>query len=451
MMTFIGPTEMKETRIAVNILTAGLMLLYFGSPATAQGPVAQPQLSLDSAITLALQQHPVLKASMHLTKAAEYRVDQAVSAFYPQLLFNTSFTRWDWVLPNKRILLGNSLNDLFAEFAVQQLIYNGGRTSLQSDLARNLVDAERINDLRLRQAIVYSVARAYLLLLKAERIVGVQELAIANLRDHVATADLLYRSGKVSQLDVLKAQTQLALAGEELVKAKNSVTVRRQELFGAMGVDSVFEFRAVDLTEALWQREQARSLREDSLLSLLSRHPDMQRAELDVRGRELEISLARSDYYPTAFLRGSYNWEDSRVLPGNKNWNIGVGVSFPIFQGGVTRASVDQAAARAEAARATGEALRQKLQVAVRTTLTTLDDTRSRVRSAAEIVRLAEESEKVSSLKYRTGKGSNLDLLDAELVLTDARINYVQVLSDYALAVAELNFNLGRTEVPFHE
>jgi outer membrane protein len=91
------------------------------------------------------------------------------------------------------------------------------------------------------------------------------------------------------------------------------------------------------------------------------------------------------------------------------------------------------------------------LQVAVRTTLTTLDDTRSRVRSAAEIVRLAEESEKVSSLKYRTGKGSNLDLLDAELVLTDARINYVQVLSDYALAVAELNFNLGRTEVPFHE
>ena len=431
-----------STIIVLNLVPLGTQ---------AQGVSSAKQLTLDDAVTVALQRHPLLKASGSLVQAAQYRIDQVVSADYPQLYFNTSFTRWDWVLPNKKIYLGSSLNDLFAEFSVQQLLYNGGRTSIQSDLARNLVDAERINYQRLQQGIVFSVARAYLLLLKAERIVAVQELAIGNLRDHVTTAELLYRSGKVSQLDVLKAQTQLALANEELVKAKNSVTVRRQELFGAMGIDTTFEFTSVDLTEQLWQREQARSLREDSLLSFLNRHPDLQRAELDVQGREQEISLARTDYYPSAFVRGSYNWEDSRVLPGHKNWNVGVGLSAPIFQGGVTQASVDQATARAEAARATEQALRQRLQVAVRTTLTTLDDTRSRVRSATEIVRLAEESEKVAALKYKTGKGTSLDVLDAEIVLTNARINYIQVLTDYALAVADLNFNLGSTEVPFHE
>jgi outer membrane protein TolC len=418
---------------------------------SAQQATTQNTLSLRESVDMALNIHPLLKASDQTLRAAEFRVDQVTSGYYPQLYFNTSFTRWDWVLPNKRILLGNSLNDLFAEFAVQQLLYNGGRTSIQSDLARNLVDVESINNQRLQQGIVFSVARAYLLLLKAERIVAVQELAIANLRDHVTTAELLYRSGKVSQLDVLKAQTQLALANEELVKAKNSVTIRKQELFGAMGVDTVFDFRTVDLTEALWQREQARSLREDSLLSLLNRHPDLQRADLDVQGRDQEISLARTDYYPSAFVRGSYNWEDSRVLPGNKNWNFGVGLSVPVYQGGLTQASVDQAKARAEAARATKEALRQRLRVAVRTNLATLDDARSRVRSAAETIRLAEETEKVASLKYRTGKGTNLDVLDAEIVLTNARISYVQVLTDYAVASAELNFNLGSTEVPFHE
>ena len=434
-----------------TILTMlGAMLL--GAHVVSAQPVAnQLTLSLREAVDMALSIHPLLKASDQSVRSAEFRVDQVTSVHYPQLFFNTSYIRWDWVLPNKRILLGNSLNDLYAEFTVQQLLYNGGRTSIQIDLARNLVDAEHINYQRLQQAIVFSVARAYLLLLKAQRIVAVQELTITNLHDHVATAELLYRSGKVSQLDVLKAQTQLALANEELVKAKNSVTVRRQELFGAMGVDTVFHFRTVDLTEALWQREQARSLREDSLLSILNRHPDLQRAELDVQGREQEISLARTDYYPSAFVRGSYNWEDSQVLPGHKNWNVGVGVSFPIFQGGVTQASVDQATARAEAARATEEALRQRLQVAVRTNVTTLDDTRSRVRSATEIVRLAEESEKVAALKYKTGKGTSLDVLDAEIVLTNARINYIQVLTDYALAAAELNFNLGSTEVPFHE
>jgi outer membrane protein TolC len=406
---------------------------------------------MPQAITLALAQHPVLKASAHLTQAAEYRVDQVTSQYYPQLFFNTSITRWDWVLPNKKIYLGNSLNDLYAEFAVQQLLYNGGRTSIQSDLARNLVDVESINNQRLQQGIVFSVARAYLLLLKAERIVAVQKLTIVNLRDHVAAAELLYRSGKVSQLDVLKAQTQIALANEELVKAKNAVTTRRQELFGAMGVDTMYDFRTVDITEALWQREQSRTLREDSLLALLDRHPDIQRAELDVQGREQEVSLAQTDYYPSVFARGIYNWEDSRVLPGNKNWNIGVGLSLPLFQGGATQASVEQAKSRTEAARATREALRQRLQVAVRTTLTTLDDTRSRVRSATEIVHLAEETERVASLKYRSGKGTNLDVLDAEMVLTNARINYIQVLTDYAVATAELNFNLGSAGVPFHE
>jgi outer membrane protein len=408
-------------------------------------------LSMPQAITLALAQHPMLKASMHLTQAAEYRVDQVNSQYYPQLFFSTSFTRWDWVLPNKTLYLGNSLNDLYAEFAVQQLLYNGGRTSIQSDLARNLVDVESINTQRLQQGIIFSVARSYLFLLKAQRIVAVQALTIANLRDHVATADLLYRSGKVSQLDLLKAQTQIALANEELVKAKNAVTMRRLELFGAMGIDTVYNFRPVDLTEALWESDQVRPFREDSLLSLLHRHPDLQRAELDVQGREQEISLAQTDYYPSVFVRGSYNWEDSQVLPGNKNWNIGVGVSLTLFQGGATQASVDQARSRTEAARATGEALRQRLQVALRTTLTTLEDTRSRVRSATEIVHLAEETERVASLKYRSGKGTNLDVLDAETVLTNARINYIQVLTDYAVATAELNFNLGSAGVPFHE
>jgi outer membrane protein len=432
----------------LTILGAMVLGAHF---AHAQQPATQNVMSLREAVDVALRTHPSLKAAERNLRAAEFRVDQVRGGFLPQLYFNTSVTRWDWVLPNKKIFLGNSLNDLYAEFSVQQLLYNGGRTSIQNDLARNLVDVESINNQRLQQSIVFSVARAYLLLLKAERIVAVQELTIANLRDHVATADLLYRSGKVSQLDVLKAQTQMALANEELVKAKNAVTARRQELFGAMGVDTIYDFRTVDITEALWQREQSRTLREDSLLALLDRHPDIQRAELDVQGREQEVSLAQTDYYPSVFARGSYNWEDSRVFPGNKNWNVGVGLSLPLFQGGATQASVEQAKSRTEAARATREALRQRLQVAVRTTLTTLDDTRSRVRSATEIVHLAEETERVASLKYRSGKGTNLDVLDAETVLTNARINYVQVLTDYAIATAELNFNLGNAGLPFQE
>ena len=435
-------------RLAIVVATL-LFLPLVGLTALPRVAGSSTTLTLEQAAAIALERHPLLTAAAHLSQAAENRLDAVRSAYYPQLLFNTSFTRWDWTPPNKRILLGNSLNDLYAEFAVQQLLYNGGRTSLQSDLARNLLDAEHVNSQRLRQNLVFSVARAYLLLLKAERIVDIQDLTLSALREHIATAELLYRSGSVSQLDVLKAQTQLALANEELLKSRNSVIVRRQELFGAMGLDTTYDFATVDVTEALWQRERFRSFGEDSLLSVLTAHPDLQRARLEVRGREKEAALARAAYYPSVQLRGSYNWEDSSLPPDNNHWGVAVGLSLPLSQGGVTRATIAEARSRAGAAQATEDAVRQRLQVALRTTLTTLDDTRGRIRGAEEVVRLAQESAKVASLSYRTGHVSNLDVLDAEMVLNTARINHVQVLTDFALAVAELQFTLGSTEAPF--
>lgn len=431
------------------VVVATLLLVLVGRTACAGVASASATLPLEQATAIALERHPLLTAATHLSEAAENRVDAVRSAYHPQLLFNTSFTRWDWIPPNKRILLGNSLNDLYAEFGVQQLLYNGGRTSVQSALARNLLEVEQVNHRRLRQSIVFSVARAYLLLLKAERIVDIQELTLASLREHSVTADLLYRSGSVSQLDVLKAQTQLALADEELLKAQNAVIVRRQELFGAMGLDTTYDFATVDVTEPLWQRERFRSLHEDSLLSVLAAHPDLQRARLEVRGREKEVALARTAYYPSVQLRGSYYWEDSSVPPDNNHWGVGVGLSLPLSQGGLTRAAMAEARARAGAAQAAEDAVRQRLRVALHTTLTTLDDIRSRVRGAEEIVRLAQESAKVASLRYRTGHVSNLDLLDAEMVLNTARINQVQVLTDFALTRAELEFTLGNAEAPF--
>ena len=435
---------MKASIIAIGLLIS-INFLY------SQEEKSVKTLTLSEAVSTAFQQHPILKSSEYLVDAARFKVQQVKSGYFPQLIFNTSYTRWDWILPNKRIFLGNSLDDIYAEFSLQQLIYSGGKTSLQYDIAQNNVSLESLNNRRLQQSIAFSVTRSYLLLLKAERLVKVQEFAVANLREHAAMANLLYQSGKVSQLDVLKAQTQLALANEELVKAQNAVTIRRHELLGAMGIDSTFAFQTVDFVESLWEHEKEKMYNEDSLLTILEYHPDLEKARVDAQGKEVEVSLAGSDYYPTVFLKGIYNWESSQIPPGHKNWNVGIGLSFPIYQGWATSSAVQQAQARFQASSSTVQAVRQKLIVAIRSSLINIYDTRSRVKSAKETMQLAEETEKVANLKYRTGKGTSLDVLDAELLLTNSRINYTQVLTDYAIAVAELYYNIGSSELPFKE
>lgn len=417
---------------------------------------AQPQdgvnaLSLRQAVDLALRTHPALKAAEQNFRAAEFRVDQVQGGLLPQVYFNTSFTRWDWVLPNKKIYLGNSLNDLYAEFGVQQLIYNGGKQARQQDLAQSAVQSEVLSTQRLRQAVSFGVAKAYFQLLKAQRLVTVQEAAVVNLRDHWKTAESLYRIGKVSQVDVLKAQVQLAVAEDELARAQNNVHVQQLALNAAMGRDAPQAVEVVDNVEQIWEREQAASFGEEVLLKELKNHPEMAKAKLDIQTREQEIALARADYYPSLYLRGGYNWEDSQVLPEHKNWNLGAALSLPLFRGGTTKAQVRQAEARTEAAQSTEQALRQKLEFAVRAGLVSLEDAKRRVGSAQEIVRLAEESMKVTALKYSTGKGASLDVLDAQTVLTNARLGFTQALTDYVLVKAELYFNLGADTLPFEE
>jgi outer membrane protein len=415
---------------------------------------AQPResvtaLSLREAVDLALRTHPALKASEQNFRAAEFRVDQVQGGFLPQVYFNTSFTRWDWVMPNKKVYLGNSLNDLYAEFGLQQLIYNGGKQARQQDLAESAVQSEALSSQRLRQAVTFGVAKAYFQLLKAQRLVTVQEATVMNLRDHLQTAEALYRIGKVSQVDVLKAQVQLAVAEDDLAKAQNNVHVQQLALNAAMGRETPQAVEVIDNVEQIWEREHAASFQEEIFLNELKNHPEMAKARLDIQTRGQEIALARADYYPSLYLRGGYNWEDSQMLPGNKNWNLGAALSLPLFRGGATKAQVRQAEARTEAAQSTEQALRQKLEFAVRAGLVSLEDAKRRVGSAQEIVRLAEESMKVTALKYSTGKGASLDVLDAQTVLTNARVSLTQALTDYALVKAELYFNLGAEALPF--
>ena len=74
---------------------------------------------------------------------------------------------------------------------------------------------------------------------------------------------------------------------------------------------------------------------------------------------------------------------------------------------------------------------------------------KSRLSGTHKIVKLAEESLTTSNMKYNIGKGNSLDVLDAETVLTTAKLNYNQIIIDLLSSIAELNYNIGSDEIPF--
>ena len=440
-----------KRRVILWSLTVITALLFY-QPVFSQSN--EKEYTINELVNIASQNNPQLKANEKTIQAGLKQIDYLDKDYLPQIFFDLNISRWDWVMPNKQKYLGNSLNDLYAAFRVNQLIYDWSKNSLQKDYADKFVNLDRNFTRKLRQAFSFSIAKSYLELLKAKRTVQIQEEAINQLKDHLKNAEALYSIGKVSNLDVIKAQVQIEVALDELAKARNQLDVQKNNLNVVCGNTLGDSFSVVDNIEELWNQYSNKSYNYDELRNVLvAHHPDLEdiKTQKELRGKEAE--LFNKEYYPNFYAFGITNVEDSQIPMGNFNWNVGVTVSYslPFFKGSNFQEKIEQSKIRIDALQENEKAILQQLETNVKNNLVKLDDIKSRLNGTQKIVKLAEESLTTANLKYNIGKGSSLDVLDAETVLTIAKLNLNQIVIDYLSTIAELNYNIGSDEIPFNK
>ena len=438
-----------KRRVILWSLTVITALLFY-QPVFSQSN--EKEYTINELVNIASQNNPQLKANEKTIQAGLKQIDYLDKDYLPQIFFDLNISRWDWVMPNKQKYLGNSLNDLYAAFRVNQLIYDWSKNSLQKDYADKFVNLDRNFTRKLRQAFSFSIAKSYLALLKAKRTVQIQEEAINQLKDHLKNAEALYSIGKVSNLDVIKAQVQIEVALDELAKARNQLDVQKNNLNVVCGNTLGDSFSVVDNIEELWNQYSNKSYNYDELRNVLvAHHPDLEdiKTQKELRGKEAE--LFNKEYYPNFYAFGITNVEDSQIPMGNFNWNVGVTVSYslPFFKGSNFQEKIEQSKIRIDALQENEKAILQQLETNVKNNLVKLDDIKSRLSGTQKIVKLAEESLTTANLKYNIGKGSSLDVLDAETVLTTAKLNLNQIVIDYLSTIAELNYNIGSDEIAF--
>ncbi|HMN48873.1 MAG TPA: TolC family protein, partial [Ignavibacteriaceae bacterium] len=294
------------------------------------------EYSLNELVNIAFQNNPQLKANEKNIQAGLKQIDFLDKDYLPQIFFDFNISRWKYLLPNKQKLLGNSLNDIYADFRINQLIYDWSKNSLQKDYADKTVDIDRNFTRKLKQAFTFSIAKNYLELLKAKRTVQIQEEAINQLREHLKNAEALYSIGKVSNLDVIKAQVQIEVALDELAKAKNQLDVQKNNINVLCGNILGDSFDAVDNIDELWNQYSNRSYNVDELNNLLvEKHPDLENIRTQKELRNKEAELFNKEYYPNFYAFGITNVEDSKLPMGNFNWNVGLSVTYslPFFRG----------------------------------------------------------------------------------------------------------------------
>ena len=426
--------------IIFSLLIAAFLLF------SQQGFAQTKEYGLDELVNIAFQNNPQLKANDKNIQAGLKQIDYLNKDYQPQIFFDLNFSRWDWVMPNKQKYLGNSLNDLYSDFRISQLIYDWNKNSLQKDYVDEVANVDRNFGRKLRLAISYSIAKNYLELLKAKRTVQIQEEAIAQLKEHLKNAEALYRIGKVSNLDVIKANVQIEIALDELAKSKNQLDVQKNNLNVLCGSTLLDSFDVVDNANEWWKEYSDKIYDVNELkTSLTAQHPDLENTRVQKELRAKEIQLFNKEYYPNFYAFGITNVEDSKIPMGNFNWNVGVNVSYslPFFRGSNFQDKIEQTQIKIDALNESETAILQQLETNVKNSLLKMEDYKSRLSGSEKIVKLANESLITANLKYNIGKGNSLDVLDAETILTTAKLNYNQIVIDLLATVAELNYNVG--------
>ena len=339
---------------------------------------------------------------------------------------------------------------LYRQFSLglsgRQLIFDGGRWWKSIEREKNNLQA-READLRAMENLVrarvaqsfYGVERARQSRLTIQAQVDVDQA-------QVDRAEALLRAGRGAPADVATAQRNLASDRISLVATETAEGQARRTLNLQLGIPASTDVKLVMPPEVRSSTAAERFVPEvDRLHELTRRHrPELASWRAVLGAAANSVSIARADYWPTLAFEAQYNRQSRRPdrIVGNPFDNftatVNVVMTWNLFQGFATNAAVDRALAQMRKSQAEYEAQERLVISQVDDSLQRYVNQQRTAVFGREQVRAAEEAVRLARGLYEAGRGTSLELRDAELGLTRARIATINARLDAAIAYSDL-------------
>jgi outer membrane protein len=412
----------------------------------------EDSLNLQGCLCRAQENNLQLQQSREGINAAAEKLREAEAPLFPSVSATGSYTHMSPVSTfsfsmgpftppvSMRFGLENSYN---ASLGLQYMLFDWGRKGRGVDLGTlGKAAAEQgaaLSSLQVENAVV----QVFYGILVTERAVGVIDRSIASLEQRLDATRKRYNNGLVSRFDVLSLDVSANAARTRRLDALSQLNRMRITMNRLLGLPLN---RAVALRGELAYEPHA--LRIDSLLVIARRErPDILMAQTQVEMARKQIALASTFDKPTlsvsanAGVRNGF-FPNPDVLRGN--WNAGMTVTFPLFDGFRTSAQVRQA----ETALRTAELRTRDLGPAVELEIrqACIDLATNEERMALEGLRTgqAEEALRIAAERHAGGLISTLELIDAEVALQNARLGHLQALGNCIQARYALDKAIGR-------
>lgn len=416
----------KSVRNSAKLIAAVLVML--NASVAFAAPV---ELSLSDSVALALKNNPSIKMAQSDKDKSQWSVNEAQAGRMPTVSLGNSYSLKDHNPAGT--------DDLSGSLRMNWQLYSGGRVEGQIDQAKRGVGVADLGVEKTKQQLKLDTTTAYFTILQTKNLVEVNQQSVSNLQEHLNSVQAKYDVGVVAKSDVLRAEVELANAQQNLIKAQNNYDLAVAGLLNTMTIDPGTELA---LTDTLRYNKYDKTL-DDSLQAAQTR-PDVAQAEENVKISETAVKMAKSGKLPSVSLSASNGWNGS-VLPGSgdDDWSVGLSASWSIFDAGSTSAKVKQADASLDKAKEQLVQVKNSAALEVRQNYLSMQEAEKRIDTNKVAVGKAEEDLVIAREKYNAGVGTNLDVIDAQLALTQAKTNEIQALFDYNVNVAKIDKAIG--------
>ncbi len=437
--------------LALGVVLSCLLNASAGAAWALSMPTAGQRLTLGEAIGFTLENHPRRMAASSEAGAAEQQVGEAKAAMLPQIygaasylgstqngIGETNYLNPGFV-PRHNGASGQpqawSLeNNYLGAIGVNQYLFDFGRV-------RGTIDEQRASaaaaaaDLKLTELdLIFQTSQRYYALLAATELVAVYREAITERRQQVHESELKSAAGLTPQIDVYTAKAQLERAETELLAEQNEVLKAKAALDNAMGLGE--DAPDYQPSQTLAASEIVGSIESYAALAMKQR-PDLLALEDRARAAGARITEYRSDFFPTVNAAAGYNAVGTG-MPAANNYNIGLVISWPIFNGLLTTHQIEEARLRQQAIEHMIADLRQRIVLEVKTAFLDWQNAHQEIRQAQFTLDASRVELELAQKRYANGLGNIIELTEAERDFIRDKAAYINTLYDFAVARAGL-------------
>lgn len=412
---------------SVALPAAAFVFLSLIVPCGAQGQdnaAASPEVSFTEAVRTALSNaREVRLAAEDVRITAEDR-PRAAAGRLPRLDASSDFTALSE--PPSVFIQGNTIqtadqNIWRARLTAEQTIYDFGRTSSRVDQADARIDnaARQEEVARERQAL--DVISAFLSAKRAEELLKVAEESLATARDHRRVAGDQYDLGVVAKNDVLAADVQVANAEAGRITAENGVELSRSRLALRMGYPG--DRSVTPAPGAFPVPGEMEASISKSLGAALEKRNELRAQDAIIREGEASVATARTEFTPTFFGQGGYAYEANDLNPHKSVFSILVGGKVNLFSGFADEAALRKARLTVGRRKEVLGKLRDEIALEVKSAHLFVAEADKRKAVAEVAVAGAEENLRIQNDRYKEGLSISTEVLDAQTLLTRAKVD----------------------------